>query len=109
MLISTFILICELFNSLDRCRMAAMLSKFRIDYSDVIVITDITKKPEQSTRDYFNGLTKNFVETETNTGKYGFLCNCFKQFISFVDELIEPYFLKIDCATTLQIRVVTLF
>lgn len=51
----------------EQRRMAAMLSKFRIDYSDVIVITDITKKPEQSTRDYFNGLTKNFVETETNT------------------------------------------
>lgn len=53
--------------------MAAMLSKFRIDYSDVIVITDITKKPQQSTREYFNDLTKNFVETDGTTGKSNFV------------------------------------
>jgi len=51
----------------EQRRMAAMLSKFRIDYSDVIVITDITKKPQQSTREYFNDLTKNFVETDGTT------------------------------------------
>lgn len=41
-----------------------MLSKFRIDYSDVIVITDITKKPSDSTKNYFDGLIKNFVKNE---------------------------------------------
>lgn len=41
-----------------------MLSKFRIDFSDVIVITDITKKPSESTRNYFDGLIKNFVKNE---------------------------------------------
>jgi len=51
----------------EQRRMAAMLSKFRIDYSDVIVITDITKKPQQSTREYFNSMTKKFVETDGNT------------------------------------------
>jgi len=44
--------------------MAAMLSKFRIDYSDVIVITDITKKPADSTRAYFDSLTKKFMKNE---------------------------------------------
>ena len=53
--------------------MAAMLSKFRIDYSDVIVITDITKKPQQSTREYFNSMTKKFVETDGNTGTNNFV------------------------------------
>ena len=49
--------------------MAAMLSKFRIDYSDVIVITDITKKPADNTRAYFDSLTKNFVKNEDGQGK----------------------------------------
>nr|CAH0110941.1 unnamed protein product [Daphnia galeata] len=48
----------------EQRRMAAMLSKFRIDFSDVIVITDITKKSSESTRNYFNGLIKNFVKNE---------------------------------------------
>ena len=48
--------------------MAAMLSKFRIDYSDVIVITDITKKPEASTRSHFNDLIKDFVTAEGDNG-----------------------------------------
>lgn len=50
-------------------RMAAMLSKFRIDFSDVIVITDITKKASESTRNYFDGLIKNFVKNEDGQGK----------------------------------------
>lgn len=44
--------------------MAAMLSKFRIDYSDVIVITDITEKPSENTRRYFESLTQQFVRGE---------------------------------------------
>ena len=49
-----------------------MLSKFRIDFSDVIVITDITKKSSESTRNYFNGLIKNFVKNEDGQGKLSF-------------------------------------
>ena len=56
------------FFSCNVSRMAAMLSKFRIDYSDVIVITDITKKPQKSTRNYFDSLTKNFVKNEEGQG-----------------------------------------
>ena len=52
-------------------RMAAMLSKFRIDFSDVIVITDITKKSSESTRNYFDGLIKNFVKNEDGQSKLG--------------------------------------
>ncbi|XP_046634321.1 bumetanide-sensitive sodium-(potassium)-chloride cotransporter-like [Daphnia pulicaria] len=48
----------------EQRRMAAMLSKFRIDFSDVIVITDIVKKASESTRNYFDGLIKNFVKNE---------------------------------------------
>ena len=48
--------------------MAAMLSKFRIDYSDVIVITDITKKPQEATCNSFNNLIKDFVNDENGQG-----------------------------------------
>lgn len=33
--------------------MAALLSKFRIAYSDLVVITDLSKEPKQSTRMWF--------------------------------------------------------
>lgn len=41
--------------------MASLLSKFRIDYSDLILLPDITKKPEESTVKFFNDLIKDFV------------------------------------------------
>ena len=44
--------------------MAAMLTKFRIDYSDVIVITDIVKKPAEATRNQFDRLIQGFVKND---------------------------------------------
>lgn len=49
--------------------MAAMLSKFRIDFSDVIVITDITQKPNENTRQYFDTLTQKFLKNEHGASK----------------------------------------
>lgn len=43
--------------------MASLLSKFRIDYSDLILLPDIIKKPEESTVAFFDDLIKNFVST----------------------------------------------
>jgi solute carrier family 12 (sodium/potassium/chloride transporter), member 2 len=43
--------------------MASLLSKFRIDYSDLILLPDITKKPEESTVKFFNDIIKDFVST----------------------------------------------
>ncbi len=40
--------------------MAALLSKFRIDYSDVIVLSDITKKAEEKTKREFDSLIAEF-------------------------------------------------
>jgi len=39
---------------MEKRSMAALLSKFRIDYSDVIVIDDVTKKPQEATRAKFD-------------------------------------------------------
>lgn len=44
--------------------MASLLSKFRIDYSDLTLIPDITKKPQETSTQFFNELIKDFVVTE---------------------------------------------
>lgn len=46
---------------LELSSMASLLAKFRIDYSDLQLITDITKKPQESTMQYFKHLIKEFV------------------------------------------------
>ena len=71
-----------------------MLSKFRIDFSDVIVITDITKKSSESTRNYFNGLIKNFVKNEDGQGKLSFFFFCIEGIESYLEE---PIFLLDRC------------
>lgn len=44
----------------SRFSLAALLSKFRIDYSDVIVIPDITKKAKEETKKEFESLISGF-------------------------------------------------
>lgn len=44
--------------------MASLLAKFRIDYSDLQLLTDITKKAENSTYYYFQDLIRNFTTKE---------------------------------------------
>jgi solute carrier family 12 sodium/potassium/chloride transporter 2 len=48
--------------------MAALLGKFRIDYSDVIVIPDITKKAQESTKKEFDALIAPFKAEDSNDG-----------------------------------------
>ncbi len=40
--------------------MAEMLAKFRIDYSDLIMIPDYNKKPQETTVNYFESIIANF-------------------------------------------------
>lgn len=40
------------------CSMASLLAKFRIDYSDLKVIPDITKKPQDETAAMFESIIK---------------------------------------------------
>lgn len=44
--------------------MASLLAKFRIDYSDLELLTDMTKKAEDSTYYYFKDLIRNFTSKE---------------------------------------------
>ena len=50
--------------------MASLLAKFRIDYSALKLLPDIfTRKPEESTVQYFNGLIKDFVGADESGGE----------------------------------------
>ncbi|XP_073989662.1 bumetanide-sensitive sodium-(potassium)-chloride cotransporter-like isoform X2 [Rhodnius prolixus] len=58
-------------DELDRAHrnLAALLSKFRIDYSDLIIIPNITKKAKPETQKEFDEIIKNFrKEPTTNKG-----------------------------------------
>jgi solute carrier family 12 sodium/potassium/chloride transporter 2 len=52
--------------------MASLLSKFRIDYSDLKVIPDITRKPQESSKQFFDSLIGEFTrdrDGEEDSGK----------------------------------------
>lgn len=46
--------------------MATLLAKFRIDYQDLRVIPDITKKPQDTTQSFFNSLIAEFSMPEVD-------------------------------------------
>lgn len=50
----------------EQRNMAALLSKFRIDYSDVILITDIMKPPQESSKEEFHKLVSNYIVDESD-------------------------------------------
>lgn len=66
--------------------MANLLAKFRIDYSDVIVIPDVAKKAAESSRMEFDQLIEDFKAKskdevdKPDDGKtcFIFLCNLWK-------------------------------
>jgi hypothetical protein len=54
-------------------RLASLLAKFRIEYADLVIITDVMTKAKESTREYFDGLLKEYKKTNDDImdeGKY---------------------------------------
>ncbi|KAJ8919032.1 hypothetical protein NQ315_016938 [Exocentrus adspersus] len=53
---------------LEHRNMASLLAKFRIDYTDLQVVPDITAKPQESTQRFFDSLIADFrTEDKANT------------------------------------------
>ena len=51
--------------------MAALLDKFRIDYSDLVVISDPSSQPPSDfTNTWFDGLIRHFIRREGFLGKF---------------------------------------
>lgn len=61
--------------------MASLLSKFRIDYSDLILLPDITKKPEESTVKFFNDIIKDFVSTADDGDECKRICSLVREYL----------------------------
>lgn len=49
--------------------MANLLAKFRIDYSSLTMVQDITDPPQPETTKLFEDITKKFTEESANPGK----------------------------------------
>lgn len=43
-----------------------LLSKFRIDYSDLVIITDADETPKCKTKKWFDGLIRPLLQSTTN-------------------------------------------
>ena len=55
----------------DVYRLASLLSKFRIKYSDLIVITDVMKKADEKTKIFFNDLVQEYRKTNDGNNDPG--------------------------------------
>lgn len=55
--------------------MASLLAKFRIDYSDLELISDIAKKADDSTYTYFNDLIRQFMKKDNSDDSNGGKCD----------------------------------
>ena len=50
-------------------RMAELLSRFRINYSDLVMVPDMDKPPKETTKTWFDSLIRQFIRSEELTGK----------------------------------------
>uniref|UniRef100_A0A2M4CSL5 Putative k+/cl-cotransporter kcc1 n=1 Tax=Anopheles darlingi TaxID=43151 RepID=A0A2M4CSL5_ANODA len=51
----------------EQRNMASLLAKFRIDYSDLQLLPDVTKKPNQNMTDFFKELINDFTVKDDNS------------------------------------------
>lgn len=49
------------------CSIASLLAKFRIDYSDLLVITDLMRKPHEETLAFYDALIKSYKPKGPNS------------------------------------------
>ena len=49
-----------------KCRMAVLLSKFRIDYSDLVIISDVDEAPKSKTKKWFDGIIRPYLQPSAN-------------------------------------------
>ena len=75
----------------EQRNMAALLSKFRIDFSDVIIITDIMKPPSDESKAQFKNLIRKYIVdegVENPEGPYDKLYITESDLLAFKDKVI---------------------
>lgn len=88
--------------------MASLLAKFRIDYSDLQLISDITTKPLDTTQQYFDSVIKDFIkpDQEAEHGslhKFPFHNSSFQQ-IPLPETITEADLLAVQDKTNRHLR-----
>ena len=51
-------------------RMAALLDKFRVNYTELVVITDMNDEPKDTTKAWFDNLIRDFTRRDDHSGDY---------------------------------------
>lgn len=54
--------------------MANLLAKFRIDYSSLTMVQDITEAPQPETKKMFDEVIKKFTDEAADPGNFTLLC-----------------------------------
>jgi hypothetical protein len=82
--------------------MAGLLAKFRIDYSDLKLIPDYNKKPQESTRAFFESLIAPFrnkedgyEEQDGKWNEYGLYSRFMRSNINYLRSQLLYYFVKV--------------
>lgn len=51
----------------EQLNMASMLAKFRIDYTDLQIVSNVSSKPQESTQRFFESLIEGFRVPQTSS------------------------------------------
>lgn len=74
--------------------MASLLAKFRIDYSDLQLISDITTKPLDTTQQYFDSVIKDFVKPDQEEhGRFSNIMTCYMP-LHYINETSAVLFIQ---------------
>jgi hypothetical protein len=65
--------------------MAVLLSKFRIDYSDLVVISYVNAEPKNKTKLWFDGQIRSFLQQGESGNAFFYFCTLIDL---FSDQLI---------------------
>lgn len=99
-----------LVSSVSTFSMASLLAKFRIDYSDLKMIPNIIKKPQEETQNFYNSLIKDLIVSDE--------CNQEKEnrrkFLEQKHIILEShlFFIWNDCTsfiTTMEFHEISVF
>lgn len=82
---------------IEQRNMATLLSKFRIDYSSVILITDILKQPREKSKQQFQRLIESYLKDDSDSSTENSITN--EDRLTFTNEELEQFKDKVKSIT----------
>lgn len=87
--------------------MASLLSKFRIDYSALKMISDITRRPKDSTLAYFDKLIAPFKCADDDNSMYSFVTYILCMLLNSSHLFFRKNFAWITVKSLYMLRMIT--